>query len=85
MTFLEVVAAVALATTVSAAVSAVVQAIMARFVLKRLDNALTAAAGLAAQLEQLVSPKVVPGPGEHGRVPEAPGDQAESPGPGSPL
>ena len=81
MSIPEVVVGVALATVVSG----VVQAIMARFVLKRFDAALSRAARLATQLEQLVSKRGVPGPGERGRVPEAPGDEAESPGPGTSL
>ena len=80
MSFLEVVLALALV----AAVNSIVQAVMARYVINRFDRAMTAAGSLATQLEQLLR-KGVPGPGERGRVPEAPGDDAESPGPGSAL
>ena len=81
MSFLELVAALALAS----AVNTIVQAIVARYALKRVDAALSAAASLAAQLERLLPAKGVPGPGERDRVPVAPGDLAESPGPGAPL
>lgn len=66
----------------ASAVNSVVQAVVAHYLLKRVDRALSVADNLVAQVRQLVK---VPGSGEHGRVPEAPGDQAESPGPGSAL